>query len=164
MTLTQLEEELAEGHGLAIAATAVTDKVAALVDDELLLTELGTMHREAEETRARCLAAEASFGATLADELLAHANTASEKASDLAAAWFSAGTGPLAAWSFLTMSEAGEVAVWSAVATMAQRLPDGRVRELASWALEVQTRHLEAALAGAIRLAELSDPVAPRWG
>jgi hypothetical protein len=163
MTLSELEEKLAEGHGLAIAATSVTDKVAALVDDDLLLTELGTMHREAEETRARCLEVEGSFGEALAEALLAHANTVSEKASDLAAAWFGAGTGPLTAWSFLAMGEAGEVAVWSAVATMVRGLPDGPVAELSAWALDVQTRHLEAALAGAIRLAELSDPLAPRY-
>jgi len=106
VTLSELEEKLAEGHGLAIAAAVVTDKVAALVDDELLLTQLGTMHREADETRARCLEIEGSFGEELADALLAHANTVSEKASDLAAAWFGAGTGPLTAWSFLAMGEA----------------------------------------------------------
>lgn len=164
MTLSELEEKLAEGHGLAIAATAVTDKVAALVEDDVLLTELGTMHREADETRARCLEAEGSFGDELAEALLAHANTVSEKASDLAGAWFGAGTGPLTAWSFLAMGEAAEVAVWSAVATMARRLPDELISELGSWAVEVQTRHLEAALSGAIRLAELTDPAAPRWG
>jgi hypothetical protein len=164
VTLTVLQEKLAEGHALAIAATAVTQKVEALVDDDLLVTELGTMRREAEETRARCLAVEASFGPELEQAMLAHANTTKEKAADLARAWLKAGTGPLAAWSFLAMGEAAEVATWSAVATLARKAPTGPIAELAGWAVEVQTRHLEAALAGAIRLAALADPAAARWG
>ena len=164
MTLTVLQEKLAEGHALAIAATAVTAKVEAVVDDVVLVHDLGTMRREAEETRGRCLVVEQTFGEELAEEMLSHANTTKEKAADLAGAWFKAGTGPLAAWSFLAMGEAAEVATWSAVAALARRLPDGPVAELAAWALEVQTRHLETALAGAIRLADLLDPAAPRWG
>jgi len=162
--LTVLQEKLAEGHALAIAAAAVTDKVEALVDDEVLVAELATMRREGEETRGRCLAVEASFGAQLAETMLAHANTTNEKAADLAVTWFTAGTGPLAAWSFLAMSEAAEVATWSAVATLARKLPPGPVAELAAWALDVQTRHLQAALAGSLRVAGLADPAAPRWG
>jgi len=164
VTLTLLQEKLAEGHALAMAATAVTDKVQALVDDDVLVAELGTMRREAEATRSRCLAVEASFGEAVAESMLAHAHTTNEKAADLAVAWFKAGTDPLAAWSFLAMGEAAEVATWSAVAALARKLPPGRVTELAAWAVEVQARHLEAALAGSIRLAGLADPAAPRWG
>jgi hypothetical protein len=97
--------------------------------------------------------------------MLAHANTTKEKAADMAAAWFKAGTGPLAAWSFLAMGEAAEVAVWSAVGTLAAKSSDGRdLQELSAWAVDVQTRHLETALRGAIRLAELLDADAPRFG
>jgi hypothetical protein len=101
---------------------------------------------------------------TLAEELLAHANTTAERAADLAGAWFTAGTGPLAAWSFLAMSEAGEVAVWSALQSLAARGPYPALTDLAAWALPIQRRHLDVALAGAVQLAEGADPLAPRWG
>ena len=165
MILSVVQEKLAEAHGLAIAATVVTERVENVVPDAELRHELRQLRADAEETRSRCLAVEARFGSDLAEAMLAHANTTQEKASDLAGAWFKAGTGPLAAWSFLAMGEAAEVAVWSAVATLAAKSRGGAiVRELAAWALEVQTRHLEAALRGAIRLAELADADAPRWG
>ena len=34
----------------------------------------------------------------------------------------------------------------------------------AAWALPVQRRHLDTALSGVARLAELRDPTGPRWG
>ena len=123
-----------------------------------------SLHSDADDTRARCLALERSYGQELADELLAHANTAKEKAADLADAWFKAGTSPLAAWTFLAMGEAAEVAVWLAVQTLAAKAEEGAVLRLAAWALPVQRRHLDTALSGVARLAELRDPTGPRWG
>jgi hypothetical protein len=38
------------------------------------------------------------------------------------------------------------------------------VLELATWALPIQRAHLDTALSGAVRVAELRDPVGPRWG
>jgi hypothetical protein len=163
--LTVLQEKLAEGHGLAIAAAVVTEKVAAIVPDIVLRGELHRLHADADETRARCLTAEQGFGEGPAGEMLAHANTTREKAADLAGAWFKAGTGPLAALSFLAMGEAAEVAVWSAVATLAAKSPGALdVEKLAAWSLDVQSGHLQVALRGSIRLAELLDPDAPRFG
>jgi hypothetical protein len=163
--LSVLQEKLAEAHGLAIAAAVVTEKVEAIVPDAELRHDLRLLRADAEETRRRCLALEERYGEEAATEMLEHANTIREKAADLAGAWFKAGTGPLAAWSFLAMGEAAEVAIWSALATLARKSSGGLDAEvLSSWALEVQTRHLETALAGAIRLAELADADAPRWG
>jgi len=163
--LTVLQEKLAEAHGLAIAATLVTGKVEAVVPDAELRHALRGLRADSEATRNRCREVEARFGAELAEAMLAHAQTTHEKASDLAGAWFKAGTGPLAAWSFLVMGEAAEVALWSAVATLAAKSRGAAVvAELAASALEVQTGHLEAALRGSIRLAELADADAPRWG
>ena len=110
--LTVLEETLAEAHGLAIAASVVAAKVGERVELPSLLRELDRMQRDAEETRARCLRVEETFGADLAIEMLARANTTSEKAADLSGAWIKGGTGPLASWAFLAMGEAGEVAAW----------------------------------------------------
>jgi uncharacterized protein YcaQ len=162
--LTVLQEKLGEAHGLAIAAAVTVDKVEGRLADHELRRELDEMRLEANETRARCLQAERAFGEETAAEILAHANTVNEKAADLAAAWFKAGTGPLAAWSFLAMGEAAEVAVWTALAALAARDGGAAIGDLASWALPVQERHLRIALDGAARLAQMMDPAAPRWG
>ena len=162
--LTVLQEKLAEGHGLAMAAAVVTAKVAKRIGDAELLGELEAMHADAEETRARCVVVEHRLPKELHDELLAHANTTKEHAADLVGAWFKAGTDPLRAWGFLAMAEAGEVAAWSAVAALAAQAGDERVAELAAWALPVQRRHLAVALDGALVLATAFDAVGPRWG
>jgi hypothetical protein len=162
--LTELQQKLAEAHALAIAAATTTSKVEAMTPDRDLQLELHSMHGDADDTRARCLALEESRGDGLAEELLAHVNTTKEKAGDLAGAWFKAGTDPLAAWSFLAMGEAAEVAVWSAVLVLASKAGDDEVLELASWALPIQQRHLATALSGVVQLAEESDPHGPRWG
>lgn len=164
MILSELQAKLAEAHALAIAAATVTAKVEALTPDHELKLELHALHRDADDTRARCLALEQSFGFELADALLAHVNATKQKAADLAGAWFKAGTGPLAAWTFLAMGEAGEVVVWSGVQTLAAKARDDAVLELATWALPIQRAHLETAMSGAVRLAELRDPTGPRWG
>jgi hypothetical protein len=162
--LTELQEKLAEAHGLAIAAATVTAKVEAVTPEHELKLELYNLRRDADETRARCSGVEGRLEPELADELLAHVNATKEKASDLAAAWFKAGTGPLAAWSFLAMGEAGEVAVWTALQTLAAKADDRGVLELATWALPIQRAHLDTAFSGAARIAELRNPTGARWG
>ena len=162
--LSVLQEKLGEAHGLAMAAATVTEHVQERTDDAALYTELRRMREDAEEARARCLAAEAAFAPATAGEILAHANTIKEKAGDMLGAWFKAGTGPLAAWSFLAMGEAGEVATWSGLMRLAERADPEGLGELAAWGLAIQQRHLQTALEGAMRLAELADPHAERWG
>ena len=162
--LTVLQEALGEAHGLAIVAAATLDRVEERVLDERLRRDLDTMRLDANELRARCLEAERGRGEELAAELLARANTVAERGSDLALAWFKAGTGPLSAWSFLAMGEAAEVAAWAGIDALAAREKDETVAELAAWALPVERRHLQLALDGAARLAETLDPAAPRWG
>lgn len=162
--LTVLQEKLGEAHGLAIAAAAALDRVEERLPSGLLGDELRAMRADADETRARCLAAERSFGEDAALEILAHATVTSERAADLAGVWFKAGTGPLAAWSFLAMGEAAEVAAWAALTSLAARDGADGLVELATWGLPVQERHLQLALEGAVRLAEAADPAAPRWG
>lgn len=162
--LTVLQEKLGEAHGLAIAAVAAIGRVEERLPGSLLREEIDAMRLDADETRARCLELERAFGDETALEILAQATATSEKAADLAGAWFKAGTGPLAAWSFLAMGEAAEVATWAALTSFAARDGDEAVLELATWALPVQQRHLQVALEGAVRLAESGDPAAPRWG
>lgn len=162
--LSVLQEKLGEAHGLAMAAATATEHVQERTEDPQLRGELRRMRDEAEEARARCVSAERAFDPERAAEILAHANTTREKASDMLGAWFKAGTGPLAAWSFLAMGEAAEVATWSALQRLALRAdPDG-IGALAVWGLPIQQRHLDIALDAAVRLAELADPHAERWG
>jgi hypothetical protein len=160
--LTVLQEGLAEAHGLAIAASAAVDRVEQRLLDRALRRRLDELRLDAAETRARCLDAERAFGEELAAEILAHANTVNDRAADLAGSWFKAGTGPLAAWTFLAMGEAGEVAAWSSVRLLAER--EGVLVDLAEWALDLQRRHLQFALEGVELLAERFEPSAPRWG
>ncbi len=151
--LSLLMEKLAEVHGLAITGSAVAARL-----------ELEALQAESDRTRQRCAEVERTFGEELAAEMLAHANSTAEKGNDLIGAWFTAGTDPLRAWTFLAMVEAGEVAGWSVVAELAGRHPHEQVGELAAWALPVQKRHLRIALDGAVALAEALEPAAPRWG
>lgn len=160
--LSVLQEKLGEAHGLAMAAATVTEHVQERTDDAALYTELRRMREDAEEARARCLAAEGAFASATADEILAHANTIKEKAGDMLGAWFKAWTGPLAAWSFLAMGEAGELSSWTALSSLAER--EGELVELAAWGVDVQRRHLDLVLAGTPLVAELFEPAAPRWG
>jgi len=160
--LTVLQETLAEAHGLAIAASDTVDRVEQRLVDRGLRRRLDELRLDAAEVRARCLDAERGFGEELAGELLAHANTVSGRAADLAGSWFRAGTGPLTAWTFLAMGEAGEVAAWQSLRALTER--DSRLDELAEWGLELQRRHLELALEGIELLAERFEPAAPRWG
>jgi hypothetical protein len=160
--LTVLQQQLADAHGLAIAAAETIDLVEERVLDPGLRRRLDEMRLDANEARRRCLDAEQAFGDEPAGEMLARANTVSEKAANLAASWFKAATGPLEAWSFLSMGEAGEVSTWSALCSLAER--DGRLVELAAWGFEVQRRHLALALESVPLLAESFPPGAPRWG
>jgi hypothetical protein len=96
--------------------------------------------------------------------MLSHANAIAERASDVAGAWFKAGTDPSSAWSFVAMGEAAEVTTWVAVTALALQARASDVAALADWALEVQQRHLEVALGGAVRLAEREQATADRFG
>jgi hypothetical protein len=164
--LSVLQQQLARAHGLAIAASAVVVRVEERVEDQELRFALLELRREAEELRGRCLEVERGFGDELAEELLAQANSTSERGSDLAGAWFKAGTDALEAWIFLAMGEAAEVAVWTALDRLSERAGAGfeAVRELAAWALPVQQRHLATALEGAEKLGLALPPGAGRWG
>jgi hypothetical protein len=160
--LTVLQEQLAEAHGLAMAAAETVERVDSRVDDPELRRRLDELRLDAAEVRGRCLEAERSYDEELATEMLAHANTVAERAADMAGVWFKAGTSPLAAWSFLAMGEAGEVSSWSALCSLAGR--ERELTQLAAWGVQVQRRHLELVLGGTSLLAERFPPAAPRWG
>lgn len=160
--LTVLQQQLGDVHGLGMAAAETVERVEARLLDAELRRRLDVLRLDAAQIRARCLDAESSYGPELASEILARANIVGERAADLAAVWFKAGTGPIAAWSFLAMGEGGELSSWTVLASLADR--EGELSELAGWGVEVQQKHLELVLEGAARVAELFQPAGPRWG
>lgn len=164
MVLSVLHEKLAEAHGLAIAASTVSAKLEDRTDELELIRELGRMRHEAHELRERCLALERELGEEAATEMLAHANTTDETASDLAGAWFKAGTDPIRSWWFLVMGEAAEVAAWSVVRDLAHAARAVEIEQLAGWALPIQERHLAAAFDCLRILTARTAPLAARWG
>jgi hypothetical protein len=155
--LSVLHEQLGEAHGLAMAASETVDRVESRLDDPELRRRLDELRLDAAEVRGRCLEAERAYGEEHAAEILAHANTIAERAADVANAWFKAGTGPFAAWSFLAMGEAGELSSWTALCALEES-------ELACWGVEVQRRHLELVLSAVPLVAALFAPGAPRRG
>jgi hypothetical protein len=54
---------------------------------------------------------------------------------------------------FLSMAEAGELCHWEIVQTMSERVGDDDVRELASWAVDVQREHVETVRRASLELA-----------
>ena len=146
--LDTLQETLAEAHGLAIAATTIVTRVEQIVPHGSLRYRLRAMRDDAEETRARCRQVERTYAAELADASRAHAISIDEKVADLVNAWFKADTGPLAAWAFLAMIAAGEVATWRAITQLAAQTgrDDEPLRAFAAWAQPVHESHLELAL------------------
>ncbi len=161
--LTVLEEALAQAHGLAIAA----GDSAVLVQERMpagLRNDLHDLREDERESRARCHEATRRLAPDTGTQMLAHANTIAWRMSDFATTWFRAGTDPLAAWNFLAMTEAGEVAAWRAVAELAARAGPGDAAVLAAWALPVHEGHLALALHGTLQLAEGLDPLADRAG
>ena len=141
-----LEAKLAEAHGLAIAAATVAPRVSEIVEQHELAALCDELRAETDQVRARCAHLEQEMG----KELLAHANSTAARSLGLLEAWFTAGTDPLAAWTFLAMTEAAEVSTWAAIATLSR---GGEVAELASWALELQRRHLRVVLDSVGKLA-----------
>jgi len=162
--LTVLQQKIADAHGLALSAIDVTRKVEERVGDVELRGRLRAMRSDAEETRDRCVVVAESFGADVATDMLAHANTIHERGADLAGLWFKAGTDALSAWSFLAMGEAAEVTTWAAVTELALQVAQADVADLAAWALPLQQEHLATALSGAVRLAGQEQAMAARFG
>ena len=158
--LTTLEEKLAEVIGLAQAAQDATKKVEGLVDDEDIAGVLQHMREEAEETERR--------GTKLAEErdgkktaILDKARETKGEAGDMMKTYLGDDADDLDGFEFLTMAEAGEVGHWAVLQEMNASARHSGVEELTTWALPIQQRHLEGALAGSKALAASEDPNEP---
>jgi hypothetical protein len=158
--LTKLEDKLAEVMGLAMAAKGATTTVAKLVDDEDIVSTLGRMREEAAETETRC----EELAVTLDGRKTAIREKARETKGDaveMMSTYLGQDAEGLDGLEFLVMAEAGEVGHWEVLGALAERAGDAKVRELVSWALPIQERHLATVRDSATRLASREDPNEP---
>jgi hypothetical protein len=155
--LTNLEDKLGEVIGLAMAGQAASAKVAKLAraEDEALAKKLEQVVEEAKETEER--------GTELAGSLdgkktaiLEKARETKQKASEMMDTYLDEDADALDGFEFLTMAEAAEVGHWTVLEAMGGRRQG--FSELVAWALPIQKRHFDDALAGSKKLAAEEDP------
>jgi hypothetical protein len=157
--LTHLEEKLAEVTGLAMAAEAAGGKISKLTqkEDATLVGTLQRMAEEAAETAKRCEQVAGGFeGKKTA--ILEEAREVKKKATEMMSTYLDRDADALDGFEFLTMAEAAEVGHWSVLGTMNESAGNGDVRELVSWALPIQERHLQEVTEGSRKLAAEQDP------
>jgi hypothetical protein len=150
--LTPLDEKLGEVLGLAQAAQAATDKVAAMEGAEDFEADLRRMHEQAVETERRTDA--------LVDGLEGKKTAIREKAretkseaAEMMQTYLGAEDEALDGFEFLSMAEAGELCHWEIVETMSSTIDASDVNELATWAVGVQREHVETVRRGSLELA-----------
>jgi hypothetical protein len=158
--LTPLDEKLGEVLGLAQAAQAATDKVAAMEGAEDFEADLRRMHEQAVETERRTDA--------LVDGLEGKKTAIREKAretkseaAEMMQTYLGGEGEALDGFEFLSMAEAGELCHWEIVARMSELANESDVHELAQWAVEIQRRHVESVRDASLTLAakEASSPM-----
>jgi hypothetical protein len=157
--LTNLESKLGEVTGLAMAAQVATGKVIKLADGEhsSLVGALEKMRAEAEETERRCTELAGTFDGKKT-AILDEARTTKGKGADMLKIYLDEESDVLDGFEFLTMCEAGEVGHWEVLQQMSAHAGHAGVGELVQWALPIQQRHFEGALAGSKTLAADEDP------
>jgi hypothetical protein len=150
--LTPLDEKLGEVLGLAQAAQAATDKVAAMEGAEDFEADLRRMHEQAVETERRTDA--------LVDGLEGKKTAIREKAretkteaAEMMQTYLGGEDEALDGFEFLSMAEAGELCHWEIVETMSSTIDASDVNELATWAVGVQREHVETVRRGSLELA-----------
>jgi hypothetical protein len=163
--LTNLESKLGEVTGLAMAAQVATSRVITLAKkkkkkDAELVAALERMREEAAETERRCTEVAATFDGKKS-AILREARQAKSKGADMLKIYLDKDADALDGFEFLTMAEAGEVGHWGVLQKMNQQAGHSGVDELAKWALPIQQRHLQGALAGSELLAANEDPNEP---
>ena len=157
--LTNLESKLGEVTGLAMAAQVATGKVIKLADgeDSSLVDALEKMRAEAKETERRCTDLAGTFDGKKT-AILEEARATKGKGADMLEIYLDEESDALDGFEFLTMCEAGEVGHWEVLRQMSAHAGHAGVGELVQWALPIQQRHFEGALAGSKTLAAGEDP------
>ena len=150
--LTPLDEKLGEVLGLAQAAQGATKKVSSMEGAEDFEQDLTRMHEQAAETERRTDA--------LIDGLEGKKTAIREKAADtkgeateMMKTYLAGEEEALDGFEFLSMAEAGELCHWEIVEKMSDVLGIGDVRELATWSVGVQRRHVETVREASLALA-----------
>jgi hypothetical protein len=155
--LTVLETKLAEVIGLAQAAQGTGEKVAGLLEDNELKSELDRMRKEAEETERRSTQlAENLDGKKTA--VLEKARETKQEATEMMRTYLGKDADGLDGFEFLTMAEAGEVGHWEVLGVLGDKAGKPEVQELVQWATPIQRRHFETARQGSLKLAAEEDP------
>jgi hypothetical protein len=158
--LTNLESKLGEVVGLAMAAQEATRTVTKLARAEKnkgLVELLRRMQQEAKEAERRGKEAAGSFDGKKT-AILEEAKEVKSKGADMLSTYLDDQSDALDGFEFLTMAEAGEVGHWEILGTLNKRARNRQVRELVSWGLPIQKRHLKDARAASLQLAAEEDP------
>lgn len=150
--LSSLDEKLAEVLGLAQAAQGATETVSKMEDAEAFADALGRMREEAAETERRTDAlVDTLEGRKTAIREMAR-ETKSE-ATEMMKTYLEDEEEALDGFEFLSMAEAGELCHWEIVETMSEKLGEGEVHELATWAVGVQREHVATVRDASLKLA-----------
>src|SRR3954451_16941282 len=150
--LTPPDEKLAEVLGLAQAAQAATDVVSKLEGADDFSDDLTMMRRQAEETERRT--------DELVDSLEGRKTAIREKAretkseaTEMMQTYLAGEDEALDGLEFLSMAEAGELCHWEIVEQMANTIGAADVKDLATWAVEIQREHVETVRRASLQLA-----------
>ena len=158
--LTNLESKLGEVVGLAMAAQVATKKVATLARKDKktgLVATLQKMGEEAREAQERGTAVAESFEGKKS-AILKEAREVKQKGAEMLSTYLDEESDTLDGLEFLTMAEAGEVGHWEILAHLNKRAHHAGVRELTSWGIPIQQRHLTEVRASSLQLADEEDP------
>ena len=158
--LTNLETKLGEVIGLAMAAQAATKRVATLARADKragLVAQLNKMHGEAKEAEVR--------GKSIADTfdgkktaILKEAREVKQKGAEMLSTYLDDESDSLDGLEFMTMAEAGEVGHWEILARFNKRARHAGIKELTSWGLPIQKRHLADVRASSLQIVDAEDP------
>jgi hypothetical protein len=150
--LTPLDEKLGEVLGLAQAAQKATDKVSEMEGAGDFKSALESMGAEAAETERRT--------GELVDTLEGRKTAIREKAREtkteslkMMETYLADEEEALDGFEFLSMAEAGELAHWEIVQTIAETAGQRPVAELATWAVSVQRGHIDTVREASLALA-----------
>jgi hypothetical protein len=160
--LTNLESKLGEVVGLAMAAQAATKKVSTLARKEKntgLVEMLTKMNGEAKEAEQRGRAAAETFEGKKS-AILKEAREVKQKGAEMMSTYLDGESDALDGLEFLTMAEAGEVGHWEILARFNKRARHSEIKELVSWGLPIQKRHLSDVRASSLQIVDQEDPKA----
>ena len=151
--LTPLDEQVAEVLGLAQAAQTAAKTVADLEGADDYKSQLATMREQAQETEQRT----GAYVDTLEGRKTAIRDKARETKQEGVEMMQSYLGGEdadaLDGFEFLSMTEAGELAHWEIVQTIAETANESGANELANWALPLQRKHVQAVREATLALA-----------